>query len=405
MNFLFSKQLQNYNAILQQLSGNDRAANAGYFICAEPCENSSTHNNSFTNISHYVFGIFFPNTQSLFIANPVGHTDHKGFYDSLSKLVTLGIVKEIFISNTVIQDIAHEKSVSTCGPICVELMNHLADMPSEDIYDILKQQPSTQVKKNELDYYSVDISGILPVNLKKLQTNKQQQQQLLKKQLRTKHLNQLKTDIAKNIVAPKVEQKEEYWAEYCENHPIQQLITRLNHEGRDFNLLDLINSMQIKQLKEQFIKNTMKKVSNKKLTIKSMIDITEEYSTYDATKKLYYKKSLKKLDLTKLPHGCRLYKKIRITRSGTCKYYIVDKHTNIKEVGCVPYNTYKRLSDAPIKKRKRQESCCKTYNVKPNEFEPARKIPKINNYNTFFQPSSKLDGSSVINGCLWRNLI
>lgn len=110
-----------------------------YFIAMRPGTTIS---------SHFIVGIIIDD--KLIIINPLGEEKQQDFYKVLFKLRDLGYVKSFSLSNTVIQ---HDLGgIISCGPICVELFNHLASLSKETILkmtqSLLKQKKLESLRKS-----------------------------------------------------------------------------------------------------------------------------------------------------------------------------------------------------------------------------------------------------------------
>ncbi|MDR3477271.1 MAG: hypothetical protein P4M14_04495 [Gammaproteobacteria bacterium] len=129
------------------------------FICFEPgLANGGS--------SHYIYGVMVG--KSLLIINPLGLTHHKNFYSTLlAARKKLQIKPEnVFISTTKFQ--LDARALESCGPICVELMRHIAQFSSADL------QAALASNAGGLDaggnYQTIDLSRslLIPSVLKQL---------------------------------------------------------------------------------------------------------------------------------------------------------------------------------------------------------------------------------------------
>lgn len=92
------------------------------FICKEPSETGAGDN-------HFILGILVDN-KVLFV-NPIGKTRHKGYYNVLKKIEdTLGL--QVYASTNQFQF-----DSDSCGPICVELMNHFSRLTPLELFYLL----------------------------------------------------------------------------------------------------------------------------------------------------------------------------------------------------------------------------------------------------------------------------
>ncbi|WP_165379674.1 hypothetical protein [Rickettsiales endosymbiont of Peranema trichophorum] len=117
---------------------------------------------------HYVYGSVFTNPNehgiNLLLVNPVGNTNHDDFCTSIQNLHKLIRFNKIYISNVQIQ---REGDLSSCGPICVELLKHFSTLSSDELSKSISTNVEV-VEQGGLSFISSDITSILPVSLSNL---------------------------------------------------------------------------------------------------------------------------------------------------------------------------------------------------------------------------------------------
>jgi hypothetical protein len=125
------------------------------FISFEPAETNK--------VQHYVFGVLDVNSQRLMIVNPTGETTHQEFYDQL-KVIKEKYSLEIALSTTAIQH--HEKPISSCGPLCVELMRHFMNINIQELHEFIRDTGKPAVKQGlRYQSFSLASSSYLPESL------------------------------------------------------------------------------------------------------------------------------------------------------------------------------------------------------------------------------------------------
>ena len=136
---------------------------------------------SITNENHFIFGMIA--NQRMLIINPVGLSKQKDFWTEegfIEKIKQYGkLEKEIIFSPVVLQ---HDKNgLVSCGPICVELMKHISQLPLVNILKFFSDYDATPNKCDE------HLSPLMPPTLK----NTQQDYVKTITFLRTQHFKQL----------------------------------------------------------------------------------------------------------------------------------------------------------------------------------------------------------------------
>jgi hypothetical protein len=104
--------------------------------------------------SHFIYGVLVG--KSLLIINPLGLTKHKNFYASIEETRKKLQLKaeNVFISTTQIQMDA--EAIQSCGPICVELMRHIAQFSVADLEQALVRSPKAFDAKRT--FQAIDLS-------------------------------------------------------------------------------------------------------------------------------------------------------------------------------------------------------------------------------------------------------
>ncbi len=161
------------NQFKQLITLKDKFKVPVYFIAMRP---------GMTMSSHFIVGIIIDD--QLIIVNPLGEEKQQDFYKILFKLKEQKWVKFFSISNTDVQ--RDRDGIISCGPICVELFNHLTSLSKEAILKMAQGLKSSFTQKKleysekelkdysltnaevTLPYNSINISEYLPNQLKVL---------------------------------------------------------------------------------------------------------------------------------------------------------------------------------------------------------------------------------------------
>jgi hypothetical protein len=109
--------------------------------------------------NHFIFGVIL--NEELLIINPIGITSHKDFPTLLQNIKGYGKIKRIYQSNMVLQTEKDNEGLFSCGPICVELMRHISELPLEIIIKSFITWQNTGAEQ-------VDLTSLLPLSLQKL---------------------------------------------------------------------------------------------------------------------------------------------------------------------------------------------------------------------------------------------
>jgi hypothetical protein len=161
---------------LQMLKNTLKATHA-CFIAMEPGDFET---------SHYIFGVLI--NRSLFIINPVGESGHAGLYEYLEKAKKALGLDKVYVSNTPIQK--DKAGLISCGPICIELMWHFANLSAAAITQTLQSLvANSKTLKSFFSYDVVDIAetSLLPAAFQGITTDSAYLDMMT--QLRARHLN------------------------------------------------------------------------------------------------------------------------------------------------------------------------------------------------------------------------
>lgn len=153
----FDKGIKEFKSQLEALNMlHNNLKQPRYFICKEPGAGQN----------HYIFGLLVKD--NLIFINPVGHTNHKDFYQWIND-----IKKEcnlnIYLSNTNIQQDIYlgSKGLFSCGPICAELIRGISEYPVERILKFIDQFKTQQTLiEHELEYREISVEELLPNSLR-----------------------------------------------------------------------------------------------------------------------------------------------------------------------------------------------------------------------------------------------
>ena len=158
-----NKNMSFANQITQlQLLKHSKSKKAALFLCHEPVVGH-----------HYLFGMLYEHR--LILLNPVGASDHQNLYEALAAVKQQGIVEEIYLSRTRIQQ---EEELVSCGPISAEWMLHYGAMDEEHLGKVVDELCSAGEKREKqvgqgqeatmLPYQEVEVSPWLPASLRGL---------------------------------------------------------------------------------------------------------------------------------------------------------------------------------------------------------------------------------------------
>lgn len=106
--------------------------------------------------NHFIFGIIINN--EMLLVNPTGITQHKNFAECLKVVKHCGKLNRIYQSTIVLQMEKDTGGLFSCGPICIELMRHISQLP---IDVLLKAFTAWQTAGED----QVDITKLLPQSL------------------------------------------------------------------------------------------------------------------------------------------------------------------------------------------------------------------------------------------------
>jgi HEAT repeat protein len=130
------------------------------------------------------------NSQRLIIINPTGETTHQEFYDQL-KTIKEKYSLEIALSTTAIQH--HEKPLSSCGPLCVELMRHFMNINIQELHEFIRDTGKPAVKQGlRYQSFSMANSSYLPESLLGLDEEKNEDYRQHVLNIRQIHLDTLR---------------------------------------------------------------------------------------------------------------------------------------------------------------------------------------------------------------------
>ncbi|MGD9590931.1 MAG: hypothetical protein AB7V32_00250 [Candidatus Berkiella sp.] len=206
----------------------------GVFICMEPGAGQN----------HYICGVIHNN--ALLLVNPVGLTQHRDFYERVQKLLDTQIFKEVYLSSTKLQ---HDpKGLVSCGPICVALCQHFAQLDIPVLFNTLKKVALSDTEQ----YKRVDISKQLPQDLAALSSCDQKTYHHQIIQLRKAHLGQL----LGGCQGRDVRSCNDYFEDVLNNHA--QVLLRKLCTG-DMTLIDLFDSPEFNLLKGAHLFNSAKR--------------------------------------------------------------------------------------------------------------------------------------------------
>ncbi|MCG8340814.1 MAG: tetratricopeptide repeat protein, partial [Cytophagales bacterium] len=121
-------------------------------------------------MNHYLFGMLYGS--KLILLNPVGASKHQDLYEALAAVKEQGLVEELFLSRTRIQQ---EEQLVSCGPISAELVLHYGALDEEGLEEVVSKLCSVgeaQEKKlgqgqeaKTLCYQEVAVSPCFPASL------------------------------------------------------------------------------------------------------------------------------------------------------------------------------------------------------------------------------------------------
>ncbi len=131
--------------------------------------------------NHFIFGVIVG--EEMLIVNPVGITQHQDFSTYIEKIKYYGKLNRIYQSKTVLQQ--DKDGLTSCGPICVELMQHISQLPFKTLIQSFDKWETNS--NNE-----VDITSLLPQSLQQFSCLKEASYQDAILEKRKEHLNSLK---------------------------------------------------------------------------------------------------------------------------------------------------------------------------------------------------------------------
>lgn len=123
--------------------------------------------------NHYICGLIKQN--KLLLINPLGVTDKRDCYQTLSELKREGTISEIWLSNNSLQKHDYENTgLVSCGPITLELAIHILTHITPEMLEVfwleqLKSNEPTTHEQSGLICHSVNITALLPETLKALE--------------------------------------------------------------------------------------------------------------------------------------------------------------------------------------------------------------------------------------------
>ncbi|MCG8340326.1 MAG: hypothetical protein MI674_03565 [Cytophagales bacterium] len=154
----FANQLEQLQVLKSALN-----RKAALFISKEPG----------AGVNHYLFGLLYGN--KLILLNPVGVSKHQDLYEALGEVKEQGLVEELYLSRTMIQQ---EEQLVSCGPISAELMLHYGALDEERLEEEVSklcsvgQEQEKMIRKGQevrtVSYQEVEVSQWLPASLRGL---------------------------------------------------------------------------------------------------------------------------------------------------------------------------------------------------------------------------------------------
>lgn len=130
--------------------------------------------------NHFIFGIIC--SKNILIINPIGITKHQDFDKYMETIKRYVSLDRIYQSNLVLQH--DENGLFSCGPICIELMQHISILPLEEILRSFDNWKCSKINE-------VNIANLFKDSSMQNLVSSENYQSVMR-ELREKHLNYLR---------------------------------------------------------------------------------------------------------------------------------------------------------------------------------------------------------------------